>query len=112
MDITGIKILYSEPIMRTMYQPIIILVLVVGYVLCLAAVMLWIFEHRKNAMAAGIPGVIFLVVGILIASSSYEIETGKYKYYCEITDNVDLVRVADKYEIVEQKGKFIVLRER
>lgn len=122
----GVEILNQTEILEYMfYLPILVLFL--GFVLLFVFFIIFqalkskIVKHKLGRYILRIIDTKFdmcIVLVLIIFFISFVIEanlpihTGKYEYETIIEDNADFKEIYNKYEIVEQKGKIFILRDK
>lgn len=94
--------LYDAPVAKVMFPAMVVLV---G---CLFICVL--FEVDES-----VSGLLSVFAAFLAAIAMYSITkypTGEYEYECAIEDSVSMTEFCERYEIVDQRGKIYIIREK
>ena len=110
---TGINILNKTAIMEhTCAQHIFFAVLLIAW--CISAILVIIGLICDSKWSTIIGGILFLITCIVIGAADLEKSknTGRYKYEATINDNVPFTEVYKKYDVIKQKGKIWILKDK
>ena len=110
---TGINILNKTAIMEhTCAQHIFFAVLIIVW--CVSAILVIIGLICDSKWSTIIGGILFLITCIVIGAADLEKSknTGRYKYEATINDNVPFTEVYKKYDVIKQKGKIWILKDK
>jgi hypothetical protein len=106
----GIEILAQEPIMGSGKGFVVFLIGLIAALII--GVIIEVFMDHGLGFVAGVlimvlSGGIAMVVDGITAQP-----TGKYKYKVTISDDVSMNKFLEKYEIIDQEGKIMTIKER
>lgn len=113
---TGIEVLYKEPIMdfnslSWWLTGIGAVLLILGIILCAVNSMTKRNKIFSRCTWAGIIiGIVFFVGSCF--EFPFFMEVVDYKYHCTISDDVNFVEFYEKYDVIEQNENLWVIKEK
>ena len=114
--LNGIEVLDKVELMDTVYNKVIsniALTLAIIIIICLlVSFLLAMLDNMGFMLPLGL-GILLLVLfvpSILIKeATSKQVPTGKYQYQVTISDNVSMVELNERYDVISVEGKNIRL---
>ena len=108
----GVEILAQEPIMQYDDNGLIVFLVGLGVAL-IAGIIVGICTYDGQlGVLVGVIIVLLSVISGVITDAASEHPTGKYKYKVTISDDVSMNEFLEKYEIVDQEGKIMTIKEK
>lgn len=112
---TGVEILYTEPIIATSIYNILAGILALGTFVFFIALLISLEYKRKIITRFFISAMVCcFICAIVFGAVGFKkpLETGRYQYEAIISEDVSLTDFYEKYEVVEQRGGIYVFEDK